>query len=256
MSRFNPYTDNGGSVVAIAGQDFSVIACDTRHTAGYSINTLYAPRSFQSVDNVVVWVVGYMADGKNLTQRLQQRLEWYHHQHNKPMSVHAVARLIQTMLYGKRFFPYYVTTLVAGIDEKGVGAVYSFDPVGSYEREWCRSAGSAAALIMPFLDNQVNLRNQFDEAGNKIKPELLQLDRALTLCKDAFTRYVPHHLPLRESTLTILTALPRDISRSATASSLQSSRRRASGGRTVRSSSTRRCFIVRPTYRSTAASEL
>lgn len=38
----------------------------------------------------------------------------------------------------------------------GTGAVYSFDPVGSYEREACRAAGAASSLIQPFLDNQVS----------------------------------------------------------------------------------------------------
>ena len=59
------------------------------------------------------------------------------------------------MLYGKRFFPYYVYTIIGGLDSEGKGAVYSFDPVGSYEREQCRAGGAAASLIMPFLDNQV-----------------------------------------------------------------------------------------------------
>lgn len=44
---------------------------------------------------------------------------------------------------------------VGGIDRDGTGAVYSFDPVGSYERESCRAAGSAQSLIQPFLDQQV-----------------------------------------------------------------------------------------------------
>jgi hypothetical protein len=39
----------------------------------------------------------------------------------------------------------------------GTGAVYSFDPVGSYERETCRAAGAAQALVQPFLDNQVSV---------------------------------------------------------------------------------------------------
>lgn len=92
------------------------------------------------------------------------------------------------MLYAKRFFPYYVYNILGGIEEDGTrppcsfrpfwypamgvwlinralnlhppflgtGAVYSFDPVGSYEREACRAAGAASSLIQPFLDNQVS----------------------------------------------------------------------------------------------------
>lgn len=33
--------------------------------------------------------------------------------------------------------------------------MYSFDPVGSYERESCRAYGSAQSLVQPFLDNMV-----------------------------------------------------------------------------------------------------
>jgi 20S proteasome subunit beta 6 len=69
--------------------------------------------------------------------------------------VSSFARLTQTILYGKRFFPYYVYTIIGGLDAEGKGAVYAFDPVGSYERLQCRAGGAAAALIMPFLDNQV-----------------------------------------------------------------------------------------------------
>lgn len=33
--------------------------------------------------------------------------------------------------------------------------MYSFDPVGSYERETYRAGGSAASMLQPLLDNQV-----------------------------------------------------------------------------------------------------
>lgn len=46
---------------------------------------------------------------------------------------------------------------MGGIDADGTGAVYSFDPVGSYERESCRAYGSAQSLVQPFLDNMVSL---------------------------------------------------------------------------------------------------
>jgi 20S proteasome subunit beta 6 len=89
------------------------------------------------------------------------------------MPIRAIARLIQTMLYSRRFFPYYVYNILGGIEDDGpeillyirpllssttgTGAVYSFDPVGSYERLACRAAGAAQEMIQPFLDNQVRI---------------------------------------------------------------------------------------------------
>lgn len=34
--------------------------------------------------------------------------------------------------------------------------MYSFDPVGSYERETYRAGGSASSMLQPLLDNQVS----------------------------------------------------------------------------------------------------
>ena len=39
----------------------------------------------------------------------------------------------------------------------GKGCIYSFDPVGSYEREEYRAGGSASAMLQPLLDNQVHM---------------------------------------------------------------------------------------------------
>ena len=90
---FNPYTDNGGTILAIAGADFSVIAGDTRQTEGYSIQTRYAPKvfrlyvsiptffhsnrliSFDRTDKAVLAVNGFAADGNMFVKRVRQRLE-------------------------------------------------------------------------------------------------------------------------------------------------------------------------------------
>jgi len=46
-SRFDPYQDNGGSILAIAGADFTVIAGDTRQSLDYNIQTRYARKVWQ-----------------------------------------------------------------------------------------------------------------------------------------------------------------------------------------------------------------
>ncbi|KAL1955032.1 hypothetical protein VTO42DRAFT_323 [Malbranchea cinnamomea] len=205
---FYPYTDNGGSTLGISGQDFALLAGDTRSVAGYNINTRFAPKIFKiGADdetgkgaNIILAVVGFAADGRALKERLDNIVKMYQYQHNKPMSVRACAQRLSTILYSKRFFPYYTHAILAGIDEDGKGALYSYDPVGSYERESCRAAGAAASLIMPFLDNQVNLKNQYlpgSQGGNELKPrvpEPLSKDTALQLVRDAFTSAVERHI--------------------------------------------------------------
>lgn len=191
--RFNPYTENGGTILAIAGLDFTVIAGDTRQSEGYNIQTRYAPKVFRLTDKAVLAVNGFAADGNMFVQKVQQRLEWYQHAHNKEMPLHAIARLIQTMLYAKRFFPYYVYNILGGIEEDGSGAVYSFDPVGSYEREACRAAGAAQSLVQPFLDNQIYFKNQLPPPGGA-HPQHLPLKDVLSLVIDSFTGATERHI--------------------------------------------------------------
>lgn len=74
------------------------------------------------------------------------------------MSAAAVAQMLSTILYGRRFFPYYVSNVVAGLDEAtGKGVIYSYDPVGHCEKGQFHAGGSSGALLQPLLDNQVNM---------------------------------------------------------------------------------------------------
>lgn len=205
---FYPYTDNGGSTLGITGNDFAIIAGDTRSTSGYSINTRYSPKVFRiggddetgEGAHIVLSVVGYAADGTALKERLNAIVKMYKYQHGKKMSVKACAQRLATILYGKRFFPYYVTAILGGLDEDGKGALYSYDPVGSYEREQCRAAGAAASLIMPFLDNQVNFKNQYlpgTGVGHNLQArqaEPLPFHEVEQLLRDAFTSATERHI--------------------------------------------------------------
>ncbi|KAG8912986.1 Proteasome subunit beta type-6 [Tulasnella sp. 408] len=202
---FNPYSDNGGTILAIAGEDFAVVAGDTRQSEGYNIQTRYAPKVFRLTDKAVLAVNGFAADGNMFVKKVKQRLEWYRHAHGKDMQLRAIARMIQTMLYAKRFFPYYVYNILGGIEEDGSGAVYSFDPVGSYEREACRAAGAAQSLVQPFLDNQASLlfqertecsiyfKNQTPSIDAPF-PRHLPLSHVLSIVTDSFTSATERHI--------------------------------------------------------------
>ncbi|KAI7869865.1 nucleophile aminohydrolase [Spinellus fusiger] len=180
--RFEPYDDNGGTSLAIAGKDFCVVASDTRQSTGYSINSRFSPKAYKLSETSVIAMNGFHADGLTLKKVLDQRLKWYKFSHEKDMSSTALAQMLSITLYQKRFFPYYSFCVLGGVDEQGEGAVYCYDGIGSYEREFCRASGSAAALIQPFLDNQVGRKNQ-----QNVSKEPLDLETVLGIVKDAFS---------------------------------------------------------------------
>lgn len=47
------------------------------------------------------------------------RLQMYKHSNNKTMTTGAIAAMLSTILYSRRFFPYYVYNIIGGLDEEG-----------------------------------------------------------------------------------------------------------------------------------------
>lgn len=79
----------------------------------------------------------------------------YLHEHNKPMNTPAAAQMLSIVMYNRRFFPYYVSNILAGLDNDGKGVVYSYDPIGNMECSQFKAAGSSGHLLQSLLDNQV-----------------------------------------------------------------------------------------------------
>eukprot|EP00741_Cyanophora_paradoxa_P008536 tig00001339_g8261.t1 len=182
MSRFSPYVDNGGTVVAVAGPDYAVVAADTRLSVGFSVLTRESSKLARLTDKCVLASAGMRADRETLHKILKIRFQKYEQQHGKQMSTPAFAQMLANTLYGRRFFPYYTFNIVAGLDEEGVGAVYGYDAIGSFERLKYGCSGSGNALIQPILDNQLVRMNQVPGGRRD-----LSLDEAVALIKDVMT---------------------------------------------------------------------
>ncbi|CAM0911887.1 unnamed protein product [Alopecurus aequalis] len=158
MARFDPYENNGGTCVAVAGADYCVVAADTRLSLGYSILSRGHSKIAYLADKCVLASSGFQGDTKILQKSLAAKeLESLvcEHYHNKKMSCHAMAQLLSNTLYSKRFFPYYAFNLLGGLDREGKGCVFTYDAVGSFERTGYSAQGTGAALMMPVLDKQL-----------------------------------------------------------------------------------------------------
>ncbi|TGZ83409.1 N-terminal nucleophile aminohydrolase [Ascodesmis nigricans] len=214
---WNPYTDNGGSIIGIAGDDFVILAGDTRHTSGYNINSRDERKVYRLGENssLVLATVGFGADAKDLAQTMRRAVEDFKFQHNlKDMTVSAAAQFLCTVLYGNRFFPKYAYCILGGLDKNGKARLYSYDPVGSYSKEGesRAAAGAASSLIVPFLDNQVEFKNQYipSSKGTQERPvEHLDRDTVVRLVKDAFTGATERHIEVGDG-LQIVTVSAQD----------------------------------------------
>eukprot|EP01118_Nematostelium_gracile_P006711 TRINITY_DN2167_c0_g1_i1.p1 TRINITY_DN2167_c0_g1~~TRINITY_DN2167_c0_g1_i1.p1 ORF type:complete len:238 (-),score=75.02 TRINITY_DN2167_c0_g1_i1:55-768(-) len=180
--KFSPYENNGGTVVAVAGVDYCIIASDTRLSEGYSIQTRNATKLIKLTDKCVLATSGFHGDTIALHKTLKIRLEMYEHQNGKPMSTPAIAQLLSNTLYYKRFFPYYCFNVLGGVDDFGIGCAFSYDAVGSFQRVTYSSSGTGNTLVQPLLDNQLDRPHQL------LNPkEPVPFNVAQNIVKDAFT---------------------------------------------------------------------
>jgi len=117
--RFEPYQNNGGTVVAVSGKDYSIVASDTRFGLGYAVPARYVSRIMKLTDKVVLASGGMQTDIATLHKMLRISLVKYKAQHKKDMSLTAVSQMLSNTLYYRRFQPYYTFNVLGGIDENG-----------------------------------------------------------------------------------------------------------------------------------------
>ncbi|KAM3727709.1 Proteasome subunit [Dirofilaria immitis] len=182
-SEWNPYSFEGGTTAAIAGDNFAIMASDTRMSQ-FEVNIL--TRDAEKIhilnDSIVLSCAGFYGDVLQLKRLLEARLHKYRFDYRGDMTVDLCAELLSRNLYYRRFFPYYTGAILAGIDENGKGAVFSYDPIGCIEHIAYTASGSAEPMIMPFFDCQIGLVTM---SGDVEKPHLT-IERATSLIKDAF----------------------------------------------------------------------
>merc|ERR1712080_407489 len=82
----------------------------------------------------------------------EMRLKTYRHTHGRTMATPAVAQMTATMLYGKRFFPYYISNILAGVDkapmsvEKAINIIHDVF-ISAAEREIHTGDGISLKVI-------------------------------------------------------------------------------------------------------------
>ena len=177
-NEFDPYVDNKGTIVGVAGEDYVVIAADTRLPDGFFIRSRTIKRLFELEGEapLVLATAGCWSDSTALVKVLNSEVRRYEWENRIPMSVNALAHLLASTLFSRRTFPYYTFCAVAGFDKDGLGALYRYDAVGSFERLRSVCVGNGEAFLQPILDDALErAASKGVESSSSVKSRLDRL---------------------------------------------------------------------------------
>jgi 20S proteasome subunit beta 3 len=122
---------NGAAMIAMAGKDCVGIAADRRlGIQAQTVSTDFT-KVFEMSPTLFVGLAGLATDVQTLHQLLQFRMQLYALKEERDMSPQVFSHLLSTLLYEKRFGPYFVEPIVAGLGEDGKPFLSGSDLIGA-----------------------------------------------------------------------------------------------------------------------------
>jgi 20S proteasome subunit beta 3 len=126
---------NGAAMIAMAGKDCVGIATDTRLGQNFSTIACDFNKVFRMTPKLYVGLAGLATDVQTLKNLLEFRMNLYELKEERTMSPAVFAHLLSTLLYEKRFGPYFVEPIVAGLDADNKPFLASMDLIGAPVQE-------------------------------------------------------------------------------------------------------------------------
>ena len=134
-------------------RDGVILATDMRATSGYFISHKHAQKLFKIDDHLGATIAGRVADAQQVMDWAQVEASLYKLQRGVPMPVRSAARLIANILFQSRYMPYYLQSLIAGVDSTGPH-LFILDLLGNLVEEKSISTGSGSPFVFGLLEDQ------------------------------------------------------------------------------------------------------
>ncbi len=121
---------DGGACVAMVGKDCVAIACDLR----LGLQSLTVSNNFPKIfpyGDVYLGLTGLATDVTTVADLFRYKVNMYRLREERQISPQTMANLVSTSLYEKRFGPYFVSPVIAGINHTtGKPFICGFDSIG------------------------------------------------------------------------------------------------------------------------------
>jgi len=122
---------NGGACVAMVGKDCVAIACDLRLGMQALTVSNNFPKIFPYDSTVYLGLTGLATDVATVSDLFRFKVNMYRLREERGIAPETFANLVSTTLYERRFGPYFVNPVVAGINQTtGKPFICGFDSIG------------------------------------------------------------------------------------------------------------------------------
>lgn len=109
---------NGGCVVAMKGKGCVAIASDRRFGIQGQTIAVDFHRIFEMGPRLYLGLPGLATDTQTVAQKLRSRLNLYELRENRRIKPQTFAAVVSNLLYERRFGPYFVEPIIAGLAPK------------------------------------------------------------------------------------------------------------------------------------------
>ncbi len=152
------------TVVGLKSRDGVVMATDRRLSYGNIVLSRAAKKIFVVDERAAVAFAGLYGDVSGLVRFLQADISAYKLIANAPVTIRSIARRLSALMYSYKWFPFFVETLVGGVESDGTPRLYVLDPLGSILEEDYTAVGSGATIAFGFLENNYSSNVTVEEA--------------------------------------------------------------------------------------------
>jgi 20S proteasome subunit beta 3 len=122
---------NGGDIIAMAGKNCVAIAADTRLGMQQQTVACDFQKVFKMHDRLFMGVTGLATDVQTLSQLLKFRMNMYKLREEREMKPETFSALLTSILYEKRFGPYFTEPVICGLNEKNEPFLSAMDLIGA-----------------------------------------------------------------------------------------------------------------------------
>jgi 20S proteasome subunit beta 3 len=115
----------------MVGKDCVAIACDLRLGLQALTVSNNFPKIFQYGDHVFLGLTGLATDVSTVSDLFRYKVNMYRLREERHIAPRTFANLVSSSLYERRFGPYFVSPVVAGLEPKtGKPFICGFDSIG------------------------------------------------------------------------------------------------------------------------------